>query len=361
MNVPQVAVLTPNPSPLQVQLLDQVHYEHLVNLRVVYVTRKNPDRLWRYPDPVHEHIFLVDGKPSQETAARWVADCELFVAADYTHPVSRQLIRSRTAVGKPWCYWGERPGYSRFKRLGKLRRWWYLEPLRHSHTPIWGMGKFGIEGWKSEFGLNRRYINLPYHTDLHRLHRPADWTRSNLSQMRFIYVGSLIPRKGADLVAQAFAVVARQHANITLDYVGTGPLEPSLRELLAPFGDRVRFHGFRGEADLLQLFRQADILAAPSRHDGWGMMVPEGLATGLPVISTDRTGAAVDYLQHGVNGWLIPAGNLTALKSAMSAAAVLSPEKLTEMSEAALASVADYTLAHGAQRFVNAVTETLRV
>ena len=77
--------------------------------------------------------------------------------------------------------------------------------------------------------------------------------------------------------------------------------------------------------------------------------MPEGLAAGLPVIGTDRMGAALEFLETGRNGWLIRAGDEEALYQAMREAAVV---PLHEMSQRARMTVREHTLSHGADRFV---------
>src|SRR5207245_2669937 len=151
---------------------------------------------------------------------------------------------------------------------------------------------------------------------------------------RFLFSGSLIPRKGVDLLAKAFSALASTRSHLRLDLVGAGELEPALRSILKDVQAQVRFHGFRQWSDLPACYHEADILVAPSWYDGWGMIVPEGLAAGLPVIATDRMGAAIDLIQHGVNGWVLPAGNAQALAQALGEAADLSDDRPTAMSAA---------------------------
>ncbi len=70
--------------------------------------------------------------------------------------------------------------------------------------------------------------------------------------------------------------------------------------------ERVEFAGFKDWNELPGEYASADVLCVPSRYDGWGLVVPEGLASGLPVIATDRMGAALEFVETGRNGWLIP-------------------------------------------------------
>jgi glycosyltransferase involved in cell wall biosynthesis len=86
------------------------------------------------------------------------------------------------------------------------------------------------------------------------------------------------------------------------------------------------------------------------------LVVPEGLAAGLPVIATDRMGAALEFVETGRNGWLIRAGDEEALLSAMREAALV---PLGEMGRRARESVSEHTLQSGAARFCRFAQETI--
>ena len=62
---------------------------------------------------------------------------------------------------------------------------------------------------------------------------------------------------------------------------------------------------------------RSDVFVLPSRHDGWGVVVNQALAAGLPIITTDAVGAGLDFVENGVNGICVPANNVNALFNAM--------------------------------------------
>ena len=95
----------------------------------------------------------------------------------------------------------------------------------------------------------------------------------------------------------------------------------TLEQALGPVKDRVEFVGFKDWDELPEEYARADVLCVPSRYDGWGLVVPEGLASGLPVIATDRMGAALEFVENRRNGWLIRADDEEALFDAMREAA----------------------------------------
>jgi glycosyltransferase involved in cell wall biosynthesis len=355
MKRPTVVVVTQIPSPYQVELFNAVTESQCLRLKVIYLLLRDPNRAWAAVEPAHEYVVCEDGVEAFTTAKAWVAEADLAVFAWYTDSAARMLIRQRAKSARPWCLWGERPG-SRWGMLGRLRRRILLGTAIQSLAPIWGIGRWAAESWRREFGSNRVYENVPYFSDLNRF-TPA--LRPGSPERRVLFSGSLIHRKGVDLLAEAYAQVAHEYPTLSLDFLGTGALEQALRKRLQPFGDRVRFLGFQQWTELPLFYRAADVLCAPSRYDGWGLIVPEGLAAGLPVIATDRMGAAIDLIRPGVNGWRIRAGSLPELVQAMREAASLTECDFAEMSQQAVASAADHSLSAGVQRFCSAVERTI--
>jgi glycosyltransferase involved in cell wall biosynthesis len=175
----------------------------------------------------------------------------------------------------------------------------------------------------------------------------------------FLFCGSLIVRKGVDLLARAFVRLASEMCNAKLKIVGEGELRQTVEETLAPVRDRVEFVGFKDWNELPREYASADVLCVPSRYDGWGLVVPEGLASGLPVIGTNRMGAALEFIETGRNGWLIPAADEEALFEAMRDAALSSQTDLAALGLGARESVSTHTLENGAARFVNFAKEAM--
>jgi glycosyltransferase involved in cell wall biosynthesis len=66
-------------------------------------------------------------------------------------------------------------------------------------------------------------------------------------------------------------------------------------------------------------FAIADVFALLSRHEPWGVVVNEAAASGLPLVLSDRVGAAFDLLEDGRNGALVPADDPVAAADAIRA------------------------------------------
>ena len=133
---------------------------------------------------------------------------------------------------------------------------------------------------------------------------------------RYLFVGRLIESKGLDVLLDAFDRLDTGELWIA----GDGPLRP-LVESAAAQNSRIRFLGYVEGDELADVYRQADALVVPSIYEPWGLVVHEGLAYGLPVITTDQVGAADDLIDSGTNGYIVPAGSSEPLADAMRAVA----------------------------------------
>ena len=99
---------------------------------------------------------------------------------------------------------------------------------------------------------------------------------------------------------------------------GSGPEEQALRSQ-APSG--VRFIGHVQRDALIDVYAGADVLVLPSRKEPWGMTLNEGAAAGLALVASDAAGATEELVEHGRNGFRVPAGNVDALRRALRALA----------------------------------------
>ena len=351
----KVFVLTDSPSPYQVEFFNEIESQRECELSVGYLRRRDPFRQWKQSEIKHVAVDVSNGMQEARDAVR---ASDLVVFNYYQHSRATELIRERAAQGGPWCFWGERPGFRQPAWAGRLLRKWKLARLHDSSAPIWGIGKFAVDEYRREFGPRRSYFNLPYFSDLKRF----GISKTNPPRERtFLFSGSLIARKGVDLVASAFVRLAAETPHVKLKIAGAGELRQRLVEVLRPVSERVEFMGFKDWDELPELYASADVLCVPSRYDGWGLVVPEGLAAGLPVIATDRMGASLEFVQTGVNGWLIPADDETAVLRAMREAAALADEDVARLSKAARETVSEHTLQHGSARFARFVRETIDV
>lgn len=130
--------------------------------------------------------------------------------------------------------------------------------------------------------------------------------------LRVLWAGNFSVRKGAHYLLSAWKQIASENA-ATLDIYGAVLLpEKLLRGLPAS----IRFCSTIPHVELFTQYQKADVLVFPTLCDGFGMVVTEAFAHGLPVITTNRAGAA-DLVSHGENGLIVPAGDADALAQAL--------------------------------------------
>jgi glycosyltransferase involved in cell wall biosynthesis len=109
---------------------------------------------------------------------------------------------------------------------------------------------------------------------------------------RFIAVGHLVPQKGVDILLQAFALARRRHPELRLSIVGDGRERAALESLAhaLALADAVEFLGAPTRQRLAALYREADAFVLASRHESFGVVVVEAMASGLPSVVTQCGG-----------------------------------------------------------------------
>jgi glycosyltransferase involved in cell wall biosynthesis len=132
--------------------------------------------------------------------------------------------------------------------------------------------------------------------------------------------GKLIPRKRqGDLVAAIARSAQRDRTALVL--LGTGPDEDALREAAVRLGVRLVLPGFVRPAELLPWYLMADVYAHVSDFDPHPLAISEAIHSGLPVIASDRIGSwgPTDDVVPGLNGLVVPTGDVAALADALEA------------------------------------------
>jgi glycosyltransferase involved in cell wall biosynthesis len=138
-------------------------------------------------------------------------------------------------------------------------------------------------------------------------------TRRERRPVVFLNAGTQNLRKGLHLLYRAWRKLAFAPSEAELWLVGRMTLPEETRRDLS---GAVRILDSVPHAELLMLYKQASVFVLPSLADGFGMVISEAMSRGLAVIATDRTGAP-DIMEHGVNGFIIPAGDEDALVNQM--------------------------------------------
>lgn len=131
---------------------------------------------------------------------------------------------------------------------------------------------------------------------------------------RIIFIGNLIQRKGVCDLIRVIYEVKKDISDVCLLMVGSGEEERNLMILVKELGleTNVKFFGFVKGNKKYTLIKSADIFVLPSYWESLPIVVLEGMACGKPIIASNVGG--VPYLVNdGVNGFLVPPGNINKL------------------------------------------------
>ncbi len=174
--------------------------------------------------------------------------------------------------------------------------------------------------------------------------------RSRLSQPVAVSAGSLIRRKGFDLLVDAWAPIADEHPEWRLRVHGVGDQADELAARVDHLGltSTVSFPGFA--RDLAGELDAASLFVLPSRREGMPMVLIEAMAAGLPVVAFDCPTGPADLLDGGRFGVLVPAGDVAALADGIRRV-VSDEEERRRLADAAAARARDFDPQETASRW----------
>jgi colanic acid/amylovoran biosynthesis glycosyltransferase len=153
---------------------------------------------------------------------------------------------------------------------------------------------------------------------------------------RLICVGRLCEQKGQLLLIEAVRTLDATGIDFQLVLAGDGELRAEIEELVARYNlqAKVRITGWISGQQVRQEILAARALVLPSFAEGLPVVLMEAMALRRPVISTYVAGIP-ELVTSGEHGWLVAAGDVSALVKAMRACLEASIENLTMMGEAA--------------------------
>jgi glycosyltransferase involved in cell wall biosynthesis len=199
--------------------------------------------------------------------------------------------------------------------------------------------------------------------DIDRFAREADALRPRRDELRaaagigaddvvVLSVARLAPEKGLDTLLRAAAWAADPRLVVAL--AGSGPERERLVALAAELDVRLAVLPDVPWERIVERYVAADVFALLSRHEPWGVVVNEAAACGLPLVLSDRVGAAFDLLEDGRNGILVPTDDAAAAGGAIRLLAS-DPARRSAMGAASREIVAGWGYEPSIERLVRSV------
>lgn len=192
----------------------------------------------------------------------------------------------------------------RFKRLRRIR-------IARRYDKMIVLSRSDLKYWK-------RYLK-----NVICIYNPITITPEpviNYSVKRAIAVGRIEYQKGFDYLVKAWGQVHKKYPNWQLNIYGGGKEEniQQLQTLINKYG----LHGvviLKGTTnDIAKAYSEHSIMVLSSRYEGFGLVLVEGSACGLPLVSFDCKQGPSEIINHGINGYLVsPVGNIQGLANSI--------------------------------------------
>lgn len=181
-------------------------------------------------------------------------------------------------------------------------------------------------------------------------------TVSSLTEKRVIAVGRYCYEKGYDLLLQAWAKVVAFHPDWRLEIFGDGDRTPYEQQCAALGLDESHCRLNGRTSHIEQAYLASSMLVCSSRFEGFGMMLVEAMACGLPVVSFDCQWGPRSIIADGQDGLLVADGNVDALAEGLSRLMADEPLRL-QMGRAARENVKRFRIDAIAARWQALFTE----
>jgi glycosyltransferase involved in cell wall biosynthesis len=188
----------------------------------------------------------------------------------------------------------------------------------------------------------------------------AQRVRLGLPERFFLASSRFVAKKNLFRLLEAYALYRRRagpdHWGLVL--LGDGELRPAVLSRIAELelAADVRLPGFKQYDELPAYYGLASAFVHASTTEQWGLVVNEAMASGLPVIVSNRCGCAPDLVEHGVNGFTFDPYDIDALGGLIRRVAAMTHERRRAMGRASQRIIADW----GPERFADGLMEAVR-
>ena len=340
----KVWLLTNAPSPYQMEFLEALATQSDLELAVRFMRtdfrgQKVDISTYKFDADCMAAIGVSSDRDElrlHPTALRecWVGSSDVYVLSGlYTSPTFLACALCLALRRRRYVLWLERPSIrnGRSPFLKRLVRWplacirsVVLRAVFAGAGRVICIGSLAVEQYK-RLTLAAKLRMVPYCSNTARFENPnADEIQRIESvwhltgKFVFLYSGQLIVRKGVDTLLAAYKIVAEKRPDTALVLLGDGPLRSKLAEVAKTITSGVVVFGGHQPQELLPAcFACGSVFVFPSRHDGWGVVINEAAASGLPIIASKQTGATHDLVMEGENGFQCDAENVAQFAERM--------------------------------------------
>lgn len=218
----------------------------------------------------------------------------------------RLLMNIPAAKGIPNITWEHFNANINWHPLHKLSRKW---AVKYSDKIV-TLTRRDVDNYKRIFDA-RNVICIPNPITIPNI-EPA-----TLTEKRVLAVGRLAGQKGFDLLLDAWAKVRNRKNGWKLRIVGDGSHLNRLQKQIVRNGIKDSAEIIPATKDIVSQYRQSSIMVMSSRYEGFGLVLLEAMAAGLPIVSFDCEAGPDELIEDGKTGILVPPLHIDELAKAL--------------------------------------------
>jgi glycosyltransferase involved in cell wall biosynthesis len=244
----------------------------------------------------------------------------IFLTGCWQDPTCQVALVGRMLLRMPYLVWNDTP-MPRLRRgigIKERLRSRFLRVVFRNALAVLGTGVPALEIFSRMGAPSGKLVNFPYCVDVEKFLPGAK--RACRPTIVFGSCCRLHESKGIDVVLRALKRFAKSgHAPFLYRIAGEGPERERLTRLVEELelGPCVEFCGWVGAEELPAYYRSLDVFVHAARFEPYGVTVIEALSSGLPVLASLKTMAAIDRVVDGKNGFLHREGDEVDLYRSM--------------------------------------------
>ena len=172
------------------------------------------------------------------------------------------------------------------------------------------------------------------------------------SEKNLLFVGRFIKEKG---VIELLSFMKEQKSDPSIQLIMVGGTKEELEAFEKDLPSNIHIIPFLEKLEILELMRATDVFVLPTHSDTWGLVIVEALSAGIPIISTNRCNAALEFIKNGKNGYLMQELTTVELASKLNATLRLDAEQVARYNQCLMQ---DYNLEGSAKNLMSILEDS---
>lgn len=309
----RVAIITNIPAPYRVDFFDYLQKNCMdYQFTIIYSSKHEDNRSWKVDETKMNHSVFLSSKtikirkrydikyihiPRSVGKTLKAIDPDVVVASEYNPTVIQALIYCKRK-NIPFVSWTDGTLFSE-RNINFVQKFLRKYIIKNASSYIASSTK--SKEAQIFYGAREERCHISYlAVDVEKyIQKPKGQGKGKI-----LCVGSLIERKGVDLLMKA---LAKADCDFSLYLAGEGEKKDNLIELAKELQirDKVIFLGHLNREELLKHYEDSDLFILPTREDCFALVILEAMCSRLPIICSKYADGAYDLIEEGKNGLVI--------------------------------------------------------